>query len=60
VRWVKTTNDKLMPLDVEANPDGNVTLDERGRATVHGKGATIDGVTYMSHFATCKNWTRRR
>lgn len=60
LRWARTSNGKPMPLDPEPNDAGNVTLDERGTATVHGQGAAVDGVRYMAHFVTCPDWQRRR
>jgi len=60
VIWAITTKDRMMPVDVEPNPDGNVeiTYDGLGRAhaVVHGQTPmTMDGVMHMSHFVTCPN-----
>jgi len=54
-----------MPLDADPTPDGNVTLDADGRATVHGGGlfdtmAMPEGPRYKSHFATCTDGAAHR
>lgn len=65
-----TTNATAMPIDVEPNPDGNVTLVAgpiSPHATVHPKGGQVDlfgqaDTRYMPHHATCPDadsWRRR-
>lgn len=61
IRWRRTAaNDKLMPIDLEPNPDGNIVIDGDGKAVVLGplerELAVADGTElYMSHFATCSD-----
>lgn len=60
VRWVLTSTGKRMPLDLDPQENGNITLDESGMASV---GKTGEGPRYVSHFASCpqaKNWRRAR
>ena len=59
IRWVATAaTGKLMPLNAEPDPAGNVLLDDDGRAVVLGKGdagASLFGeARYMPHHATCE------
>ena len=49
--WVPTAAGKLMPLDLERTPDGNVAI-EGGRAVVM-SGPVPGGTGRKSHFATC-------
>jgi hypothetical protein len=63
--WVATAAGKLMPVEAQPSPDGNVLVDDLGgglvwRATVLGPGelelvklAEPDRPRYLSHFATC-------
>lgn len=51
--WVVTSANKRMPLDRGPVPDGNVVIDEDGRAVYLTKGAEAPGPRYVSHFATC-------
>jgi hypothetical protein len=58
--WAITPKNRMMPVDAEPNPDGNVeiTYDGLGRAhaLVHGQPPmTTEGVMHMPHFATCPN-----
>lgn len=62
IRWVKTVNDKSMPLDVEPHPEGNITV-EAGVAHVFATTPPrVDDRTpvYRSHFVTCPNATSHR
>lgn len=63
IGWVRTAaNGKLMPLDPDPHPAGNVelyTLDTGQLvARVHGQPELLhpDGPRYMPHQATCPNW----
>lgn len=59
--WATTAaTGKLMPIDADPNPRGNIVLNEDGKAVVISKNLFEGGdsgrlVTYMSHFATCIN-----
>lgn len=55
ITWVRTVNDRPMPLDVEPVPDGNVVLERGGFARVLRKGETVeDGrLRYVAHWVTC-------
>lgn len=68
VRWVVVASSgKRMPLDPATREDGNVRLDEEGRAVVVGKAAkarldaaqAANGLEpiswYVAHFATCSS-----
>ena len=59
ILWARVTaTGKMMPVDPEPRPDGNIEL-TRGRtpeATVHGQsplGVDPDLTLYVSHFVTC-------
>lgn len=62
--WARTHAGKLMPLDADPDPDGNVMLTRREgagpEATVLGPGDPLfmpEGMTrHMPHFATCPNY----
>jgi hypothetical protein len=61
--WAITTNDKLMPVDVEPTDNGNVELAGRGRtprATIHAQPPIIPIGLRLSHFVTCPNAEARR
>jgi hypothetical protein len=60
IRWVLTGSGKRMPLDTEAVPDGNVTVDryeaDHAIVVVHATPADVpasEALRYKSHFATC-------
>lgn len=57
IRWAKTANQRLMPLDPDPSTAGNVRLNEDGSCTVLGGDAlqTHRGEVplHTSHFATC-------
>lgn len=59
IRWVRTAaNDKLIPLNLEPDPAGNVEVVD-GKAVVHADGQDdlfATGVRFMPHHATCTNW----
>ena len=60
IRWALTVKNKRMPLDATENPEGNVILNEQGRAEVLGplerSIAVAEGQPlYMPHHATCPN-----
>lgn len=56
IRFVRTAaNDKLIPLDPEPNPDGNVEIID-GNAVVHTGPDLFGGQRFMPHHATCPNW----
>ena len=65
VRWAHTTFGKLMPLDAEPDPNGNVELVGKGQqqlAIVHAQPTMDGGLRYMPHHATCpdaEQWRRR-
>lgn len=56
IRWVRTaTNNKLMPLNLEPDPAGNVTVTD-DIATIHAPGqhGLLDNdERWMPHHATC-------
>lgn len=55
ILWVRTAaKGKLIPLDVEPHPEGNVELNDAGKAIVHPQ-APLAGTLYRSHFVTCPN-----
>jgi hypothetical protein len=71
ILWVRTTHARALPLNVDEDPEGIVTLRERAReadrflgplAVVHSvKNPPPAGVArYTSHFATCPNAARHR
>lgn len=67
IRWAVTTHGRMMPLDAEPNPDGNVTFTGRRRPSragdapevhVHAvgqRGLDVEDAPdrYMPHHATC-------
>lgn len=57
ITWAKTVAGKAMPLDLGAHTDGNVYLDDAGRAVVLGREdpqRTLEcHVLLMPHWATC-------
>lgn len=59
LKWCKTKNDRMMPLDAEPNEAGNVICEYgeggilRGIVLVKGD-KRPPGVAFMPHFATCK------
>ncbi len=55
--WARTVNGKLIPLDAEPNPDGNVML-INGVANVYAQPPLGLGEIYMPHHATCTGWNR--
>lgn len=59
IRWVRTAaNDRLIPLNIEPDPAGNVEVVD-AKAVVHAAGQAdlfADGVRFMPHHATCTNW----
>lgn len=63
--WVKTAASdgaKSMPMDARPAPDGNVWLNDQGRAVVaanHG-GVPAGKRAFLSHFATCPNRAEHR
>lgn len=60
VMWTRTAaRNKLMPLDPEPNPAGNVELTTAG-AVVHGQPPLLVAELYMPHFATCPSWPTDR
>lgn len=60
IRFVRTTKGKLMPLDREPHPDGNIELDTEGHATVHGQPPLDAGPLYLSHFVSCPSASENR
>lgn len=67
VKTAASNGTKVIPLDVEPNPDGNVTLvwsESRNQreAVVHAKDQLSlfddDSLLYMPHHATCPNWRK--
>ena len=63
IRWVETEGGKRMPLDMVADADGNMTIDQRrdmeDHATAIDVGVPVGLFTdmaaprYVPHFATC-------
>lgn len=49
--WAMTEAGKRMPLDIEPNPDGNMTLILAG--VLVARKAQLDETRYMPHHATC-------
>ncbi len=54
IQWAKTENGRPMPVNVTADPDGNVIWLDDGK-TVHvlHKDETTDKPRFKAHFATC-------
>jgi hypothetical protein len=54
IRWATTRNGYPIPLDPEPAANGNLHVDDDGRATIvpRDRRATA-GALYVSHFATC-------
>lgn len=74
IRWAHTEAGKVIPLDADPVPDGNVTF--TGASSTNDRGVTRpvvrveaqpsllppDGDTYVSHFVTCPDgdtWRRK-
>ena len=57
LRWVLTSSGKLLPLDLEPVPDGNIAIDplERFRMVPPEARAASTVPLFKSHFATCPN-----
>lgn len=57
IRFVRTTKGKLIPIDRDPAPNGNIEIVDGGKAFVHGKKAPtlLAGDRYVSHFATCED-----
>jgi hypothetical protein len=60
MRWVKTENGKLMPIDTSASATGNLWVvghDQQGMAIVHvakrDERPPDDGLLFKAHMATC-------
>lgn len=63
--WVRTAaTDSLMPLDWLATVNGNVAIDDNGKANIIRRDLYTDqsviGDRYTSHFATCPNAAKHR
>lgn len=58
--FAPTSAKRLMPLDAEPHPEGNVILDRHGVAEVHPVGMAPGAVRYRSHFASCSNAAAHR
>ena len=61
IRWVTTANDRLMPLDAEPNPDGNVEIHDGHAVVLEQLTIFNTGERWMPHFATCpdaEQWRR--
>ena len=62
--WVKSENDKAVPLDAEPVEDGNIVFVADGVVHFLKKGEAPslfgDGKRYKSHFATCPNAVKHR
>lgn len=52
ILWLRTVNNKAMPVDPEPVPNGNVVI-EGETARVLRRGEEHPGPRYKSHFATC-------
>lgn len=64
IRWCRTTNGRMMPLDQEPDPTGNVICEYQD-GTLVGKVLTRGdprpaGVAFMPHFATCPARAKRK
>lgn len=69
IEWARTVNGRLIPLDAEPDPAGNVLLEDvQGSRVAHVLGARgdvpfelahLDGPRYMPHHATCPSWGQR-
>ena len=60
IRFVRTIHGKVMPINREPDPDGNVELID-GRAVVHPHGVQTlgDAPRFVAHFTDCpqaKEW----
>lgn len=68
IRWEHTVTGKLIPLDAEARPDGNIRVGLVGGLEVailladpaERAAAQVAGPVYVSHFATCPNASSHR
>lgn len=61
--WAMTLAGKNMPLDAEPSSDGNIRINDDGRAYVVGPLELLVphvGHTYKSHFATCPHAAQHR
>lgn len=62
--WARTSSEKLMPVDPEPTPDGNLVLfrDYADEWRVQVVGGADDRPRHRPHFATCpdaEGWRRR-
>lgn len=58
--WAQTVTGKLMPVDAEPSPRGNVVLAQEGEKLVaFVSAAPVDG-GHLSHFSTCVNADQHR
>lgn len=63
IAFVITTAGKMLPIDLEPDPTGNIELTDEDvrtgagtrfpRAIVHAQASLEDGERYLPHFATC-------
>ena len=60
IRWLTTLRGKMIPIDLEPVPTGNVIIEGTGRARVIGSGVPSDGPLYQSHFVSCPNAVQHR
>lgn len=65
ILWAKTIKGRLIPLDPDPSPKGNIVIGEAGTALVFNSPAAIaprlEGEPrYLSHFATCPNADQHR
>lgn len=61
ILWARTYSDKMMPLDAEPCPDGNIYLENGCAVTIYqSKQPPAGTALYKSHFVTCPHAKRHR
>lgn len=63
--WASTVNEKLMPVNAETDPNGNVELVPKGignavHAVVHAQPDIFASDRHLAHFVTCPHADRWR
>lgn len=60
--WIRSSNNNLMPLDAQPNPEGNIVIKDGVAHVMKGDlfEEMLEGERYMTHFATCPNSAKHR
>lgn len=62
--WAETEKGRKMPVDLDATPDGNIELRDRGRnrapLAIYVKASDDGELRFTSHFVTCPQANRWR